>query len=82
MAKSKRPARVIVTTTAGKQVTRSVDEPLGSAANPVPDAQLHEKFHALADPVIGTERAKRVARDIWALEGMASVRGFAESLAG
>ncbi len=78
----KRPARVIVTTTAGKQVTRSVDEPLGSAANPVPDAQLHEKFHALADPVIGTERAKRVARDIWALEGMASVRGFAESLAG
>ncbi len=78
----KRPAQVAVTTSAGKQFTRAVDEPLGSAANPVPDAQLQEKFHALADPVIGNARAGRVARDIKALERMTSVRDFAESLAG
>jgi 2-methylcitrate dehydratase PrpD len=78
----KRPARVVVTTASGKQFTRTVDEPLGGAANPLPDTKLHEKFHALADPVIGAERAGRVARDIWALERMSSVRGFIESLAG
>jgi 2-methylcitrate dehydratase PrpD len=78
----KRPARVVVTTSAGKQFTRTVDEPLGSAANPLPDAQLHEKFHALADPVIGADRAAVVARDIWALERMPNVRGFIEGLAG
>lgn len=78
----KRPARVVVTTKSGRQFTRSVDEPLGGAANPLPDEKLHEKFHALADPVIGAERAGGVARDIWALERMANVRGFVEGLAG
>jgi 2-methylcitrate dehydratase PrpD len=78
----KRPARVTVTTAAGRQFVRMVDEPLGSATNPLPDAQLREKFHALADPVIGADRAAGVARDVWALERMANVRGFVESLAG
>jgi hypothetical protein len=32
--------------------------------------------------VIGADRAAGVARDIWALERMANVRGFVESLAG
>jgi 2-methylcitrate dehydratase PrpD len=58
-----------------------VDEPLGAASNPLPEAQLREKFHALADPVIGAERAAAVARDVWALERMTNVRAFVESLA-
>jgi 2-methylcitrate dehydratase PrpD len=77
-----RPARVTVTTTDGKKVTRQVDEPLGSATNPVPDAQLRAKFHALADPVIGDDRADRVEAAVGGLADMSTVRGFVESLAG
>jgi 2-methylcitrate dehydratase PrpD len=78
---AKRPARVTVTTTGGETVTRAVDEPLGSASNPLPDDQLRAKFHALADPVIGETRARAVERQVWALETLPSVRGFVESLA-
>lgn len=78
---AKRPARVTVTTTDGRTVTRQVDEPLGSASNPLPDAQLRAKFHALADPVIGEARARSVERQVWTLETLPSIRGFVESLA-
>ena len=68
-------------TRSGRRFTGAVDEPLGAASNPLPDAQLREKFHALADPVIGSKRAEGVARDVWALERMADVRPFIEGLA-
>lgn len=75
-----RPARVTVTTDRGT-VVRRVDEPLGSATNSLPDAQLRAKFHALADPVIGEARAAAVERQIRTLEDLPSVRDFVESLA-
>ena len=76
-----RPVRLEVSTASGRRYSRTVDEPLGAASKPLPDAQLREKFHALADPVIGAERAAGVARDVWALERMTSIRAFVESLA-
>lgn len=78
---SQRPVRIEVATRSGRRFTGAVDEPLGAASNPLPDALLHEKFHALADPVIGAQRADGVARDVWALERMADVRAFIEGLA-
>jgi 2-methylcitrate dehydratase PrpD len=77
-----RPARVTVTTRDGRKLVRQVDEPLGSATNPVPDDQLRAKFHALADPVIGEARAGAVEKQIRTLETLSSVRDFVESLAG
>ena len=45
--------RLEVSTASGPRYSRTVDEPLGAASNPLPEAQLREKFHALANPVIG-----------------------------
>jgi len=79
---ARRPARVTVRTAAGAEFVRQVDEPLGSATNPVPEAQLKAKFHALADPVIGAERARGVMAQLRAIAGENDIRAFVESLAG
>lgn len=79
---TKRPARVTVTTAAGAQFVRQVDEPLGSAANPLPGAQLQAKFHALADPVIGERRASAAMTQLQEIADEKNVRDFVESLAG
>lgn len=79
---SKRPARVTVRTASGAEFTRQVDEPLGSATNPVPPAQLHAKFHALADPVIGAARARGVMAQLESIAGEPDVAPFVESLVG
>ena len=77
----RRPARVVVTTVAGARHMRQVDEPLGSATNPLPEDKLIEKFHALADPVIGADRAGEVEQGVWQMDGLVEVRPFIESLA-
>ena len=76
-----RPVRLEVTTRSGQRYARSVDEPLGGASNPLPEADLRAKFHSLADPILGAERAAGVARDVWALDRMTNVRPFVEGLA-
>lgn len=78
---AKRPARVTVRTVSGATFVRQVDEPLGSATNPVPEAQLHAKFHALADPVIGAEKAHAVMSQLDGIAKESDVRPFVESLA-
>lgn len=79
---SKRPARITMRTASGAAFVRQVDEPLGSATNPIPAAQLHAKFHALADPVLGAERARGVMEQLRTIERTEDVTPFVESLAG
>ncbi|HVP39843.1 MAG TPA: MmgE/PrpD family protein [Candidatus Saccharimonadales bacterium] len=67
--------RVIVTihTTDGKQHKRQLDYPKGDPRNPLSDAEIEEKFDALADPVM-TPPARRKLKDaVWGLEKMKSV---------
>ena len=71
-----RPTRVRVETTKGV-LEHYVEHPYGEPGNPMTRADLEGKFHALADPVIGAERAAdvmdllgrsdRPARDVPAL---------------
>ena len=57
----------------GRVLTQRMDYPLGHARNPLSDAQLEEKFHALADPRLGSARAKALLQQAWQLETLADV---------
>ena len=59
---------VTVTTTDGREVFERVDDAPGHVKNRLTDDQLLEKYHKLAEPVIGTHRALQVADWIWKLD--------------
>ncbi len=59
---------VTVTTTDGKEITERVDDAPGHVKNRLSDDQLLEKYHKLAEPAIGTHRARLVADWIWRLD--------------
>jgi 2-methylcitrate dehydratase len=44
----------------GRTLSKRVDHACGHAANPMSDQQVRDKFHRLADPVLGRERAEKV----------------------
>lgn len=77
----RRPARVTLRTADGRRLEERVDEPLGSAGNPVPDDMLQDKFRRLAAPVIGVERAAALAAQLWKIDELRSVAPLAEALA-
>ncbi len=52
------PNRVRVTLENGTMLEERVDFPPGHDKNPLTDAQLAAKFHGLADPAIGPDRAR------------------------
>jgi 2-methylcitrate dehydratase len=57
-----------------------VDYPLGHTRNPLSDAQLETKFHALAGARLGPERATAVLREAWQLEALADISAITRSL--
>lgn len=59
-----RPARVILRGAGHERVLR-IDQPYGEPGNPVTDADLEAKFHRLAGPVVGEQRAKTIVAEIW-----------------
>jgi 2-methylcitrate dehydratase len=58
---------VTVKTSDGRTLTQRVNYPPGHAMNRLTDEQLLSKYHALADPVIGVDRAKAAADWVWKL---------------
>jgi 2-methylcitrate dehydratase len=54
------PNRVHVTLEDGTQLVAEVAFPPGHDKNPLTDAQLAAKFHGLADPPLGVERATKI----------------------
>jgi 2-methylcitrate dehydratase PrpD len=76
-----RPARVTVVTTDGKSHTRKADEALGSAIVPFDDDRLKQKFLALAEPVLGPQRTRRVLEQAWSIEEIADIAPFIGELA-
>jgi len=60
-------AVVTLTMTDGTRHTSRVEHAVGSAARPITNAQLEQKFASLAVPVIGEERATRLMRLCWNL---------------
>ena len=67
--------RVIVnlTTTDGRSFTKQLDYPKGDPRNPLSDAEIDEKFSALADGVLTPAAQKKLKDAIWNLEKADSV---------
>lgn len=52
----------------GRTSTMRLDHPPGHAKNRLSDDQLLAKYHALADPIVGEDRAARLADWCWELD--------------
>ena len=67
--------RVIVnlTTTDGRTFTKQLDYPKGDPRNPLSDAEVEEKFAALAEGVLSEGAQKKLKNAIWNLEKIGSV---------
>lgn len=66
---------VIVRLHKGRTLTERVDYPRGHARNPMSDREVEAKFHSLADPLLGADRAKAVCGGLWRLN---ETQGFKE----
>src|SRR6202158_858633 len=67
--------RVIVnlTTVDGRTFTKQLDYPKGDPRNPLSDAEVEEKFAALAEGVLSDGAQKKLKNAIWNLEKASSV---------
>lgn len=69
-------ARVVLTLRDGRTLERHVAHNLGTPDNPMTDDQLQEKLLGLVAPVLGAERAARIAATCWRLADLADVRAL------
>ena len=74
--------RVIVTvrTTDGAEHTKQIDYPKGDPRNPLTDAEIEEKFDALAGPVLSGTSIERVKEMVWNLEKLGTITELMEEL--
>ncbi len=74
--------RVIVTirTTSGQEFARQLDYPKGDPRNSLSDAEIEEKFGALAGPVLSRPAHKKVREAVWNLEKLELVSGLLKLL--
>jgi len=72
--------RVQVELVTGKTYEWRVDVPKGEPDNPLSGVEIHQKFHQLADPVIGVDRAVKVIRAVECLPAAGSVAELMEAL--
>ena len=63
----------------GKQTHLRVDHAIGSLERPLSDADLEAKFHSLADPVIGAEKAGELIRQCWGLSKAKDLKALVEA---
>jgi 2-methylcitrate dehydratase len=64
---------VTVTTTDGQEFHRELDYPKGDPRNPLTDAEVEEKFDALAAPVLSADARGRLKDAVWNLEKQPSI---------
>ena len=65
--------RVTITTTDGRSFEKQLDYPKGDPRNPLSDAEIEEKFDALAEPVMSTAGRQAVKDCVWKLDELGSV---------
>ncbi|MBI4184065.1 MAG: MmgE/PrpD family protein [Proteobacteria bacterium] len=68
----RRQAIVEVETGDGRRLRRRVDVVRGTPDNPMPRAEVEAKALDLIAPVLGADRARRLAEAIWRIEGLKS----------
>jgi 2-methylcitrate dehydratase len=59
---------IIIRLRDGRTATERVDYPRGHARNPLTDAEVEAKFHSLADPVLGADRAAALCGWLWRID--------------
>ena len=64
---------VTITTADGRLLTKQLDYPKGDPRNPLSDAEIEEKFGALAEGVLSAGAQKKLKEAIWNLEKAESV---------
>jgi len=64
---------VNITTADGRNFTKQLDYPKGDPRNPLSDAEIEEKFAALAEGVLSPNAQKKLKDAIWDLEKAGSV---------
>ena len=64
---------VNITTIDGRTFSKQLDYPKGDPRNPLSDAEVEEKFAALAEGVLSSRAQKRLKDTIWNLEKVGSV---------
>jgi len=64
---------VNITTTDGTTFSKQLDYPKGDPRNPLSDAEIEEKFRALAEGVLSEKAQKKLIEAIWKLEKCGSV---------
>src|SRR6266478_1731821 len=52
----------------GERLTKRVDYPLGHAKNPLKDSQVEEKFNVLVEPMLGSDRVRKIIEIVWKLD--------------
>ena len=74
--------RVIVKirTTDGKEHSTQADYPKGKAENPLTDAEIEEKFDALASPVLTSGSIRKVKEAVWGLDRLGSISDLMATL--
>jgi 2-methylcitrate dehydratase len=64
---------VKVVTTDGRELTKQIDYPKGDPRNPLTDQEIEEKFDALAEAVMSSERRQQLKDAVWNLENQDSI---------
>jgi 2-methylcitrate dehydratase PrpD len=60
-------------TLSGEKRTSFVDHPRGGIQQPLTNAEVIEKFHTLADPLVGAERAGQIEKAMLSLESLENI---------
>ncbi|MBL24256.1 MAG: hypothetical protein CMM48_10215 [Rhodospirillaceae bacterium] len=68
-----RAAKVTIQMEDGSQFERMVEDPYGSAGNPLADDALARKFRGLARPSVGDDRAGEIEAMMWEIEKLADI---------
>lgn len=72
--------RMVVTLEDGSEFEEQVDDPKGSAGNPMTDHELTEKFRHLAGPVLGPDRVENAVSTVWGIGGATGVPALIDAL--
>jgi 2-methylcitrate dehydratase PrpD len=65
----------------GRALHCRIEHATGSLDNPLTDAALSEKFRALADPVLGADRAQQVLDQCWQIDALPDAGALARACA-
>lgn len=72
------PNEVVVQLTDGRVESAKVMVPKGHPQRPLTDAEVEQKFRALAQPVLGAAAAKRLLEQLWRLEEVTAMEQVLE----